>query len=83
MHLFLLSKKQQKKQQKKQKMIAVARSNGVTIKVLSRLKTNTLVSAMVSSGTGQLGIDYLTVQVKSVYRRDTTPFSIGFYQILY
>ena len=41
-------------------LLTIARSNGVTI-VLSRLKTNTLVSATVSSGTGQLGIDYLTV----------------------
>ena len=78
MHLFLLSKKKTKNV--RCFLLTIARSNGVTIKVFSRLKTNTLVSATVSSGTGQLGIDYL---VKSVYRRDTTPFSIGFYQILY
>ena len=63
--------------------LKIARSNGVTIKDLNRLKTNTLVSAKVSYGTGQPGIDYLTVQVKSVYHRDTTPFSTCFYQIPY
>ena len=41
-------------------LLTIARSNGVTIKDLNRLKTNTLVSSTVSSGTG-LGIDYLTV----------------------
>ena len=68
MHLFLLSKKKHKKntknKNKKRSLFSVdniARSNGVTIKDLNRLKTNTLVSATVSSGTGQLGIDYLTV----------------------
>ena len=90
MHLFLLSKKQKKKKQKKKEtkndrcfLLTIAKSNGVTIKDLIRLKTNTLVSATVSSDTGQLGIDYLTLKVKSVYRRDTTHFSTGFYQILY
>ena len=56
----------QKKKEKETKndrcfLLTIARSNDVTTKVLSRLKTNTLVSATVSSGTGQLGIDYLTV----------------------
>ena len=41
--------------------LKIARSNGVMIKDLNRLKTNTLVSAEVSYGTGQPGIDYLTV----------------------
>ena len=77
MHLFLLSKND------RCFLLTIARSNGVTIKDLNRLKTNTLVSVTVSSGTGQLGIDYLTAQVKLVYRRDTTPFGTGFYQILY
>ena len=77
MHLFLLSKND------RCFLLTIARSNGVTIKDLNRLKTNTLVSATISSGTGQLGIDYLTAQVKLVYRRDTTPFSTGFYQTLY
>ena len=59
MHLFLLSKK--KKETKKRSLFPVDNCNvnvGVTIKVLNRLKTNTLVSATVSSGTGQLGIDF-------------------------
>lgn len=60
-----------------------ARSNGVTIKDLNGLKTNTRVTAQVSSGTGQPGIDYWTTQVESVYRRTTTPLRTGFYQILY
>ena len=63
--------------------LKIARSNGVTIRDLNRLKTNTFVSAKVSYGTGQPGFDYLTVCKKSVYRRDTTPFSTGFYQIPY
>ena len=42
-------------------LLTIARSNGVTIKDLIRLKTNTLVSATVSSDSGQLGIDYLTL----------------------
>ena len=41
--------------------LKIARSNGVTIKDLNRLKTNTLVSAKVSYGTGQPGIDHLTI----------------------
>ena len=78
-------KKKKKKETKNDRcfLLTIARSNGVTIKDLIRLKTSTLVSATVSSDTGQLGIDYLTLKVKSVYRRDTTPFSTGFYQILY
>ena len=58
MHLFLLSKK---KRNKKRSLFPVDNCNvsvGVTIKVLNRLETNTLVSATVSSGTGQLGIDF-------------------------
>ena len=54
----------QKKKQKKRSLFPVDNcmvKNGVTIKDLSRLKTNTLVSATVSSGTGQLGINYLIV----------------------
>ena len=47
-----------------------SRPNSVCCKYLNRLKTNTLVSAKFSSGIGQLGIDYLTVKVKSVYRRE-------------
>ena len=62
MHLFLLSKKKKKKKRnKKRSLFPVDNCNvnvGVTIKVLNRLKTNTLVSAMVSSGAGQLGIDF-------------------------
>ena len=75
-HLFLLLNK-------RSLCSTIARSNGVTIKYLNRLKTNTLMCAKVSFGTGQLGIDYMTVKVKSVYRRDMTPSSTGFYQILY
>ena len=64
MRHFLLSKKKKKKKKKKKRnkkrsLFPVDNCNvGVTIKVVSRLKTNTLVSAMVSSGTGQLGIDF-------------------------
>ena len=60
MHLFSSFKKKKKKTL----LFPVDNCNvnvGVTIKVLNRLKTNTLVSVTVSSGTGQLGIDYLTV----------------------
>ena len=42
-HLFLLSKHD------RCFLLTIARSNGVTIKDLNRLKTNTLVSATVSS----------------------------------
>ena len=62
MHLFLLSKKIKKKKKKKKiSLFPVDNCNvnvDVTIKVLNRLKINTLVSATVSSGTGQLGIDF-------------------------
>ena len=45
-HLFLLSKKKKKKKKKILfPVLTIARSNGVTIKDLNRLKTSTLVSA--------------------------------------
>ena len=64
MLLFVLSQKKKKKKEKetkKRSLFPVDNCNvnvGVTIKVLNRLKTITLVSATVSSGTGQLGIDF-------------------------
>ena len=63
MHLFLQKKKKKKKKEtnKKRSLFPVDKYNvnvSVTIKVLNRLKTNTLVSTTVSSGTGQLGIDF-------------------------
>ena len=61
MHLFLLSKEKEKETNKKRSLYPFDNCSvnvGVLIKVLNRLKTNTLVSATVSSGTGQLGIDF-------------------------